>query len=364
MDRALNLARLQHLCRSSLTASRSVLGPLVAQTGRVLLGSWVNILLFCVPAGLALNYTSGPALAIFIVNFFAAVGLLALGDTALECITSRVGSLYGSLLYISTSNLMQMISSIVLLVQNQVDLLQVSLVGSLLANILLLPALSIFYAAFRRKFMAHNYHINRNYTLMLSLAVSGFIIPTVFDREPIFSPASTAAVSRATSIILMLAYGAHLYFQLSVHRNRFGHFMRERHEKADELLISIRVALGIFVVTSVLLYFCVDLVVNSIQELEEDSSGFGFFTGFILIPILNCDVAAVEQAGRSMDLMLMFTIGKCIQSALLIAPFLVVISWGMGIDTLNLSFDLWMVVSLFISVYILNTLLIRESFNC
>lgn len=102
MARAHSLGRLQHCWRSSLAASRSILEPPAKQVGSVLLGSSVNVLLVCVPAGVALRCVSGPALATFIVNFLAAVGLLGLGDAALEGITSKVGTFYGSLLYIST----------------------------------------------------------------------------------------------------------------------------------------------------------------------------------------------------------------------------------------------------------------------
>lgn len=258
---------------------------------------------------------------------------------------------------------MQMISSIVLLVRRRYDLLQKSLVGGLLADILLLPALSIIYAACRRKRMTHDYAATREYTLLLSLTVGGFIIPTVFDSATTLPTASTAAVSRGTSIFMMLAYGAYLVFQLSAHRygHVFDRYMEQRGDEAGELLVSIRVSLAIFVVDTALLYFCVDFVVDSLQRLG--SEGLGTFTGFVLIPILNCDAAAIGQAGRSMDLVLTFTVGKCIQSALLVAPLLVEVAWVTGSDELNLSFGVWMIALLFMSVFVVNTLVAVESFN-
>lgn len=256
---------------------------------------------------------------------------------------------------------MQMISSIVLLVQGQIELLRVSLLGSLLANILLLPAVSIFYAAYRRKHLAHNCYLTKNYNLLLSLAVGGFTIPTVFDKATTSPLSQTAGISRGVSIILMVTYGAYFYLQLSMNRGAFDRLKRDMDEKADELpMKSIRVASAVFVVATVLLYLCVDFVVNSVQELGKE---LGMFTGFVLIPILNCDLAAVEQAGRSMDLMLMFTVGKCVQSALLVAPLLVVVAWGMGADDLNLSFDSCLAIILFMAVWVLNTLVAREVFD-
>ncbi|KUI71765.1 Vacuolar calcium ion transporter [Cytospora mali] len=342
MPRLWYLSRPQHRWRSGLAASQEVLKSLVRQVGSVLLGSWVNLLLVCVPVGIVLNYQFGPALATFIVNFLAAVGLLGLGDAALEIVTSKVGSFHGSLLYIST---------------------RFPLIGSLLANILLLPALSILYASLRRKRMAHNYNVTRAHNFMLLLAIGAFIIPTVFDKSTVLPTASTAAVSRAVSILLVLTYSAYLYFQLVMYRGIFDEYMMEMDKKADELLVSGWVASAIFIMTTVLLCFCVDFVVGSLQGIEDPELRFGMFTGFILMPVLNCDVAAVEQAGRSTDLMLMFTIGKCVQSALLVAPLLLVIAWGLGRDELNLSFDLWMIADLFMSVLFLNTLSAFRSFN-
>lgn len=258
------------------------------------------------------------------------------------------------------SNLMQMISSIALLVRGEYELLQVSLVGSLLANILLLPALSILYAAYHGKSIAHDSSMTRNYTLLLSLAIGGFIIPTVFDIETVLPTSQTAAISRAVSVLLM---GGYLYLQLSTHRDRFNHLTSERNKKADELQISIRVASAAFVAATVLLYFSVDFVVDSLQDLGAGVRGSWAFTGVVLIPVLNCDVAAVEQAGRSMDLMLMFTVGKCTQSALLVAPLLVLVVWGLGADGVNLSFDIWLVVVQSVSLYVVNGLVAGRSLN-
>lgn len=67
----------------------------------LLFRSWMNILLLFVPTGIAMNALSAPLIAVLVVNFLAAVGLLGLGDAILRCITSRIGTKYGFLLYIS-----------------------------------------------------------------------------------------------------------------------------------------------------------------------------------------------------------------------------------------------------------------------
>jgi len=76
--------------------------PILKRTWGVLIRSWLNILLPCVPAGFVLNGRSGLAIASLIFNFLGAIPLLGLSDTALDQVTSKIGSRYGSLLYTST----------------------------------------------------------------------------------------------------------------------------------------------------------------------------------------------------------------------------------------------------------------------
>lgn len=281
----------------------------------------------------------------------------------------------------TNSNLMQAISSIVLLLRGEIIMMQMSLIGSLQANLLLLPALSIFYTTLRQKSMVHEYRVTKKYTLLLFITTSGFVAPTVFDIETTLPTSSTAAISRGTSVLLMIAYGAYLFFLLSTHKKLFEldpsvkqHCTRTRDAsvlEAGELEsnsapqrqgseageLSFWTASVMFVTTTALVYFCVDFVVDSVLELEgpNDVPSLGF-SGYILIPILNCDVAAVEQVERSMDMVLTFTFDKSLQLALFVYPFLILVAWAMGLDAANLSFDMVAVTTLFTSVYLLNIL--------
>lgn len=136
---------------------------------------------------------------------------------------------------IADSNLMQAISSIVLLLRGQIILMQLTLIGNLLVNILLLPALSIFYATYQGKNMVHDHEVTKKYTLLLFLATSGFVAPTVFNRETTLPDASTAGLSRATSILLILTYAAYLVFQLWTHKNFFEGYLPGMHHPSTPI---------------------------------------------------------------------------------------------------------------------------------
>lgn len=374
----------------SWSAARQVYG--------LLFRSWMNTFLLCVPTGIALNAVSAPVIAVLVVNFLAAVGLLGLGDAILRCITLRIGTRLGHLLYIFAryvtvisrgsvtltrwnSNLMQAISGIVLLVNGEIVMMQMSLIGTIQANLLLLPALSVFYAILRHKSTVHECSITKKYTLLLFLAMSGFVAPTIFDLATTLPTSSTASASRGTAVLLMIAYGAYLFFQLSTHKTFFKHDQLATHwpiARSDAFLLeggelgsnsspgrqgsesgerSIWTAIVLFVATTVLLYFCVDYVVNSVLELREihESPSLGF-SGYILVPVLSCDLAAIEQVEWSMDSVLTFTFDKSIQLALFFSPLLVMVAWGAGYDEASLSFDIVAVTTLFTSVYLVNAL--------
>lgn len=65
-----------------------------------LFSSWVNLLLICVPAGFAVNYTRGKSTETFIINFFAIIPLSKMSEFTLHEIEIRNESL-ASFLYVT-----------------------------------------------------------------------------------------------------------------------------------------------------------------------------------------------------------------------------------------------------------------------
>lgn len=72
------------------------------QIRRVFCGSWLNILLFCVPVGISLGAVIGPSLETFFVNYAAVIPLYWLGDFAMTEIGLRTGPLVSNYIGIST----------------------------------------------------------------------------------------------------------------------------------------------------------------------------------------------------------------------------------------------------------------------
>ena len=99
--------------------------------------SYVNILLVFVPLGIIGGALKWNASAVFVLNFLAIVPLAALLSFATEELSKKVGQTIGGLLNASFGNSTELIVSIVALSQGQIKLVQASMLGSILSNLLL-----------------------------------------------------------------------------------------------------------------------------------------------------------------------------------------------------------------------------------
>ena len=103
----------------------------------ILLSNYVNVLLVFLPLGIIAGALKWNALAVFIMNFLAIMALASLLSFATEELSKKVGQTIGGLLNASFGNATELIVSIVALRQGQIKLVQASMLGSILSNLLL-----------------------------------------------------------------------------------------------------------------------------------------------------------------------------------------------------------------------------------
>lgn len=80
-----------------------------SQVKATLFGSWINVLLICVPIGFALRYAHVNGVAVFVVNFIAIIPLAAMLSYATEELALYVGETLGGLLNASFGNATELI---------------------------------------------------------------------------------------------------------------------------------------------------------------------------------------------------------------------------------------------------------------
>lgn len=311
-------------------------------------------------------------------------------------------------------NAVELIVSIIALFQNQFLIVQTSLIGSMLSNLLLVLGMSFFLGGFNRLEQCFNTTVAQTASSLLFLAVSSLIIPTAFEAwaqtgndvtssdQPLVG--GVIELSHATAVILLLIYAAYLFFQLKSHvsmytapsqknKSRFteeqkdkwkkrtgvSKFQRrgtqvdatpprtppeaeEEEDEPEEPQLSLTVAIFTLAASTVLVALNAEFLVDSINAVTCESNGISkTFVGLILLPIVGNAAehfTAVSVAIKDkMDLSIGVAVGSSMQIALLVLPLVVVIGWIAGKEEMTLYFDGFQLAMLFVSILLVNYLI-------
>lgn len=103
----------------------------------VLVSNYANIFLVFVPLGIIAGATGWDPVTIFILNFLAIIPLAGLLSFATEELSAKLGQTIGGLMNATFGNAVELIVSIVALREGQIRIVQSSMLGSILSNILL-----------------------------------------------------------------------------------------------------------------------------------------------------------------------------------------------------------------------------------
>lgn len=356
----------------------------------LLLGSWLNILLLVVPVAIAAKFVQWPATVNFIVSFLSIIPLAALLGDATEQVSMSLGQTLGGLLNATFGNAVELLVGIVALQQNQLRLVQTSLLGSILSNILLVLGCSFAAGGLVYKESTFQTTAAQTSSGIMTLACVGLVIPAAYHSTYARSPIDAAGLiggadpdgapdpqddslkgllilSRGTSIILLSVYVAYLYFQLKSHASLFEadaeaartdeNGETEEEEKPEMDTYSAFAWLAIITGITAL---CADVLVASIDETAAKWKLPQAFIGLILLPIVGNaaeHVTSVWMAMRGkMEITIGVSVGSSIQIAAGMIPILVLVAWPLGKD-LTLYFADFETIVLFISVMLVNVLL-------
>ncbi|KAJ4234268.1 Vacuolar calcium ion transporter [Fusarium solani] len=335
-----------------------------------LLSSYVNFLLVMVPIGIVAGKLGWNSTAVFTINFFAIIPLAAVLSFATEEISLKLGETMGGLLNATFGNAVELIVSIVALKEKQIDIVQASMLGSILSNLLLVMGMCFLFGGMIHRGQTGNgtEQVFSSATAqttcsLMTLSSASLIIPAALyavldqggsrDKDQ-----SILTLSRGTAIILLLLYVLYLVFQLRTHSNLFDAENQNaggEGEEPEEPTLGTVSAVAVLVVTTILVAICADYLVGSIDNLVETSGISRAFIGLILIPIVGNaaeHVTAVVVAVRDkMDLAMGVAIGSSIQIALLVTPFLVIVGWIIGSD-MSLHFETFQTVAFSVSVLV------------
>lgn len=144
---------------------------------RAICHSWINVLLVAVPAGIAAEAAGLDATVIFAINAVAIVPLAGLLSHATESVASRLGDTLGALLNVSFGNAVELIIFIIALVKDEIRIVQASLLGSILANLLLILGMAFLLGGLRYREQVYNSTVTQMSACLLSLSVMSLLLP-------------------------------------------------------------------------------------------------------------------------------------------------------------------------------------------
>ncbi|KAI9824625.1 MAG: hypothetical protein M1832_001715 [Thelocarpon impressellum] len=162
-------------------------------TKMILFSSWLNLLLVFVPIGIATKLAHVSPNIVFAMNAIAIVPLAGLLSYATESVARRMGDTVGALMNVTFGNAVELIIFIAL-VKNEIRIVQASLLGSILANLLLILGMGFLVGGLRFREQIYNSTVTQMSACLLSLSVMSLLLP-----------------------ILLVVYGLYLLFQLKSH---------------------------------------------------------------------------------------------------------------------------------------------------
>ncbi|RFN51759.1 vacuolar calcium ion transporter [Fusarium flagelliforme] len=176
----------------------------------------INGLLVFVAAGIVSYLLEASPLLVFICNAIAIVPLSALLTDATEEIAARAGDTIGALLNITFGNLVELILFIALK-ENKIYVVQASILGSILVNLLLVLGTALVASSVAGVDMMYNTAEAQLLACLLFVSIFVVLIPTAFAQSISDQGRSKAAginMARISAFIVLLIYVLYFVHQL------------------------------------------------------------------------------------------------------------------------------------------------------
>ncbi|KAI9085125.1 hypothetical protein K1719_032941 [Acacia pycnantha] len=321
----------------------------LANLQEVILGTKLSVLLPAIPLAIAADCYGFGRPWIFALSLLGLIPLAERISFVTEQIAYYTGPTVGGLLNATCGNATELIIAIFALNSNKIAVVKYSLLGSIISNLLLVLGTSLFCGGIAnisrpQKYDRRQADVN---SLMLLLALLCHMLPMLFR----YATSSTALaadpslqLSRASSIVMLIAYFAYLVFQLWTHRQLF----EAQDEDDNDDSVSEQAVIGFWSGFSWLAGMTVFIALLSeyvVETIEDASDSWGLSVSFLSIILLPIVGNAAEHAGaiifafkNNLDISLGVALGSATQISLFVVPLCVIISWIMG-NKMDLNFN-------------------------
>jgi Ca2+:H+ antiporter len=294
---------------------------------------------------LAAILTAGSALAAhragtvvpFVIAAIAVAVLAALVGRAVDHLADRMGAGAVGVLQSALGNLPELFIALFALRSGLLTVVTSAVIGSILANLLLVLGLSFTAGSARHGILTFSAARARMIMGLMLLAVAGMLVPSLANF--VHSPAGghEVGLSRVTAIVLLLVFA--LSIPSSVRRERVPEAAAVERRGGWPMWL----AIGVLAVTGVLAAYVSDLFVEALQPAITTLHISQAFAGLVIVAIAGNAVenaVGVKLAWQNQaDHALSVVLNSPLQIALVLAPALVLLAPLVGHTPFTMVFS-------------------------
>jgi Ca2+:H+ antiporter len=293
----------------------------------------------------------------FLTCIFAIVPLARIMGYTTKEISLQTNPTISGLLSATFGNSIELIIAILALQSGLIPVVQASIIGSIIGNILLLVGLSLFAGGLRYKNQRFNNETIAVSSTMLIIVVAGLAIPSVYY---FLNPHGShiLVLSDAVAIVMTLIYIAGLVFSLRTHKDLFdaSDEIKATHERVTmSKKLAALFLLSAIIVVAIISEFLVHAIENAAITIGITQTFIGIVIIAIITNIAEKSTAVHFALENKLDVSIEIGLSSAIQIALFVVPILMLVSqiFNFGFTLVFTPFEILAVI---LAVLIVNYL--------
>ena len=296
------------------------------------------------------RFAGGGAVLAFLCAAFAVTLLASLVARSVEQLGDRFGPGATGVLQSALGNLPELFIALFALRAGLVDVVKAALIGSILANLLLVLGLCFVVGGLKHGTQKLDSERARSIIVLMVLSVAALVLPSL--AHLVHAPASQHenTLSLIVSGILLLLFV--LTLPASLRRGAGKPLEASMQQEAPRWPIAL--AVGLLAVAALLAAFVSEWFVHALEPAMATLHISDAFAGLVIVAIAGNaieNVVGVQLAARNRsEYAFSVVINSPLQIALVLAPALVILSHVLGFAALTLVFSPMLIVSVAIAV--------------
>ncbi|MEM0467160.1 MAG: calcium/proton exchanger [Candidatus Thermoplasmatota archaeon] len=300
-------------------------------------------------------------LIIFVTAILSLVPLARIMGYAANEIVLQSNPMISGLISATFGNMIELLIAVFALKEGKhlIPLIQASLIGSIICNILLLVGLSIFVGGLRYRYQRFNNQAVAVSSTMLIIVVAGLAIPSVYAYiTPQPQPDHLHLMSVAVAVVMAIIYIAGLVFSLWTHKDMFEVSSEVKSLQERPVLSKQYAAFILFLSVLVVSIIC-EFLVKTVETVATTIGITQTFIGIVLVGIVT-NIAENATAIRfaiqnKINVSIEIGLNSAIQIALFVVPIIMIVSsiFSFGF---TLVFSMFEILAVILAVLIINYL--------